>query len=204
MITTLPTASYDNKIYAKFSKNTIEKKKLNKEAFQKEFGLNHDIKTLLISISVELTSKNGFDILEELLKGISSIGVQIAIRGIGTEKFQKIILDFAENHHGKIAILEDTEENLRKIYASCDSTMFFSSNEDVETEIKNSLAYACIPIAPKQVGFLEDYNPNQESGNSFLFKEGDVWSAYAAIVRVNENYRFPYDWKTICKNTLEN
>ncbi len=39
MIENLPGAAYDNKIYAKFSKNTIEKKMQNKNDFCEEFEI---------------------------------------------------------------------------------------------------------------------------------------------------------------------
>lgn len=200
---TLPTAAYDNKIYAKFSKNTIEKKRLNKEEFQKEFALHQDKKTLLLVITTELTEKNGFELLEELLTGVKTLGVQLAIRGVGTARFQKLILDFAEQNPGKITVLEDSEDNLRKMYAAADASLFFTRNRETEEEIKNALAYAAIPLAPRSFSDLvEDYNPNLEKGNAFIFEEGDIWSAFAALVRANEQYRFPYDWKTICCNAM--
>lgn len=201
---TLPSAAYDNRIYAKFSKRTIEKKKINKEEFQKEFSLISDKKALLIAITVELTEKNGCDLLVELLPGMLTLNTQIIVRGVGTAKFQKIILDLAESHPGRITILEDEDNNLRKTYASSDVSMFFTKNDDSMNEIQNALTYASLPIAPTSfAGKLKDYNPNLESGNSFLYKEGEIWSAFTALVRAHENYRFPYDWKTICKNALD-
>jgi starch synthase len=194
----LPGASYDNKIYAKFSKNTIEKKALNKEAFMKEFRLIQDKKTLLIGITQELTQKNGFKILKDILDGIHTINASLAIRGVGTKDFQELIINFAESNPGKIAILEDTEENMRKIYASSDVSLFLSDSKNID----DALSYASIVIAPRTIKRLNDYNPNLEKGNSFLFEEGNQWSVFEGLVRANENHKFPYDWKTICKNAI--
>lgn len=198
----LPTAAYDNKIYSKYSIKTLDKKKINKEEFQKEFSLMPEKKTLLLGITTELTEANGFQLLENILPGIENLGIQVAIRGVGTAKYQQLILDFAEKNPGKVTILEDDEENLRKIYAASDAVIFFTNNKETELEVHNALSYASVPIAPALTNVLDDYNPNQESGNAFIFQENNVWSAYEALVRANENYRFPYDWKTICKNTL--
>ncbi len=202
MTPNLPTAAYDNKIYSKFSKKTIEKKSLNKEEFQKEFSLIPEKKTLLLGITTELTDNNGFELLEDLLAGIENLDIQLAIKGVGTAKFQQLIVDFADKHQGKVTVLEDNEDNLRKLYAAADAVVFFTLNKETEQEIANALSYGVVPIAPALKGVLDDYNPNQESGNAFIFKEGSIWSAYEALVRANENYRFPYDWKTICKNAI--
>jgi glycogen synthase len=201
---TLPTASYDNKIYAKFSKKTIEKKKINKSEFQNEFALDTDQKVMLLGITSELSDKNGAILLEKLLPGIANLKVQLAVIGVGTEKFQSVLLEFASRHKGKVAILEDSDENIRKIYAASDTCLFFNNLPESRKNIKNALAYAALPIAPVSSGDIaENYNPNLESGTSFLFEENSVWSTFAALVRANENFRFPYDWKVICKNALD-
>lgn len=53
---------------------------------------------------------------------------------------------------------------------------------------------------------IEDYNPNTERGNSFVFNRVDKWEVFAALVRAVETYKFPYDWKFLvrsCKKTLK-
>ena len=206
IINKLPTSAYDNKIYTKFSRKTIDKKAVNKTEFQNEFSLQKSSRDLLLVITSKLTEKNGFTDLEKFLAGAASLeNVQIAVRGVGTEKFQKIILDFAEKNLERITILEDTEDNLRKMYAAGDVSLFLTKNIESDIEIQNSLSYACLPIAPRDFqGLIENYNPNLESGNGFLFEEKNTWSLFAALVRASEHYRFPYDWKTICQNALGN
>jgi len=43
----------------------------------------------------------------------------------------------------------------------------------------------------------ENYNPVEESGNSFLFQKLGVWNVHAAIVRALENFAFAYDWENL-------
>lgn len=200
----LPGAAYDNKIYAKFSKNTIDKKVVNKKSFCEEFGLECHHREFLIGIVAPLTPKNGADILEKLLEGIATLPFRIAVRAIGTKRFQDVIGDFAEHYPHRIVIVADNDEGLRKILASSDATIFLAGGQENEALIRSALAYAAIPIAPAEVGHLvEDYNPNQESGTGFLYAEKNPWSAFAALVRAGENFRFPYDWKTIQKSAIE-
>ncbi len=203
MTENLPGAAYDNKIYAKFSKNTIEKKQQNKEEFCEEFDLTCDKRQLLIGVVSELSNNNEAHLLEDVLPGIASLNVCLAVRGVGSEKFQKVIGNFANDNPGKIAIVGEGNDALRKILAATDVSFYFHGESENEQLAKAALAYASLPIAPNSMKqIVEDYNPNQESGNGFLFRNSDPWSAFAAIVRANENFRFPYDWKTIQKAAL--
>ncbi|MFA4814894.1 MAG: hypothetical protein WC924_03080 [Candidatus Gracilibacteria bacterium] len=43
----------------------------------------------------------------------------------------------------------------------------------------------------------ENYNPVEESGNSFLFQKPGVWTVHAALVRALENFAFAYDWENL-------
>ncbi len=205
MIESLPGAAYDNKIYAKFSKNTIEKKLQNKEEFCEEFSLTCDKRQMLIGVVSELSTDNGANLLQDILPGIAALNICLAVRGVGTERFQKIVGDFAQENPGKVAIVGDGNDALRKIFAASDVSFFFNSGVENENLAKSALAYAALPIAPVSMNHLiEDYNPNQESGNGFVFEDENMWSAFAALVRSNENFKFPYDWKTIQKSSLGN
>lgn len=204
MTTHFPGGAYDNKIYSKFSKKNIEKKLQNKTAFCEEFHLTCGQRQMLLGVVGELSEKNGVDLFAEILEGIASLGIYLAIRARGSEKMQKLLEKFSLTHPGKVVILEDGEENIRKILAAADTSFFFSGREgDIELA-QAALSYACLPIAPGLLSdFIQNYNPNQESGTGFLFENMDKWSAFAALVRAHENFRFPYDWKVIQKSAIE-
>jgi len=204
MNTKLPGAAYDNKIYAKFSKNTIEKKAQNKKAFCEEFDIPCPMRTMLLGVTLTLSSKNNAELLADILEGILVLDIHVVVRGIGTEKFQHILGEFSEKHPKSVSIVGDSDETLRKIFAASDACFFFSGGHENEVLAQSALQYAALPVAPKSMRHIvEDYNPNQESGNGFLFLDGNFWSAFAAIVRANENFRFPYDWRNIQKMAIE-
>ena len=78
----------------------------------------------------------------------------------------------------------------------------FLSNPTAHEELAHCLQYGVVPIAP-EVKELDDYNPVQETGNSFLFEQPTVWNAFAALVRAIETYKFPFDWRTIQRHGME-
>jgi starch synthase len=201
---TLPGAAYDNKIYTKYSKNTIEKKQQNKAKFCEEYELLCDRRQMLLGITQELTAKNGAQLFEDLLPGIATLDICLAVRGVGSEKYQGVIDEYAKAYPGRLAVVPDTNEDFRKMLASVDACFFFSAGEDNEKLAMGALAYAALPIAPDSMKHLvEDYNPNQETGHGFLYQRGNLWAAFAAIVRARESFRFPYDWKTIQKSAID-
>jgi hypothetical protein len=49
---------------------------------------------------------------------------------------------------------------------------------------------------------LSEFSPARGEGNSYLYEEGNLWSAYYALVRYLENLKFPYDNRNLVKNVL--
>ena len=62
--------------------------------------------------------------------------------------------------------------------------------------------YGVVPIIPPQ-DFVEDYNPNQEKGNAFVYIKDSPWNLFASLIRAIENCRFPYDWKNIQASAMD-
>ena len=196
------TPAYDNKIYQKYSKKTIQNKVKNKIAFCQDFDLPYHKNIPLICITYPLADKNNINIIQDIMNGILEQPVEIAITGIGTEKYQKYFTDLASKNSNKISIIPDNKENKRKIYAAADIILISSDSHDCIQEVKNALSYGVIPIIPSQ-DFIEDYNPVQEKGNAFTYTKGSPWSFFASFIRAFENFRFPYDWRNIMVSAME-
>lgn len=190
------TPSYDNKIYCKYSKSTIKNKVQNKLFLQKELWLEEEKKKAMICITCELTDKNGAKIIEEAIKGILELDVQVLVLWIGSIKYQKLFAEIEEQNKDKIQILENSELNKRKIYAASNISLIFNKSSNNMLELKNLLAYGVVPVALEDP-ILTDYNPITESGNAFIFSKENKWLFFAAIVRAIENFKFTYDWQNI-------
>ncbi len=188
--------AYDNKIYQKYSKKTIENKIKNKESFCKEFGLNFDKKIPVLCITYPLTDKNNLSMIQDIMSGILEQNVEIILTGIGTAKYQKYFTDLSEKHNTKISILGSSEEEKKKIYSASDAIIIPAINKECMEEAKMAMKYGVVPIIPQQ-DFVEDYNPSLEKGNAFIHIKDSPWSLFANIIRVTESFRFPYDWKNI-------
>jgi starch synthase len=190
--------NYDNKIFKKFSVRTLDEKVINKMAFQQELGLVAEKKIPLICIPSGMSDDNGGKFFQEIIPGILSMECQILVRGIGSKKYGAMLTELANEYPHKIKIVKDDEVLRRKMYAACDMSLFFSRDID---EIANCLAYGAIPICFDQDEII-DFDPVQESGNSFTASSESSWSLFAAIVRACETFKLPYDWKTIQKQAM--
>ena len=196
------TPAYDNKIYQKYSKKTIQNKEKNKMAFLQDSDLPYNKKIPLLAITFPLTDKNNVGMIQDVMNGILEQAVEIAITGIGTEKFQNYFTELAEKNSKKITILPDSEENKRKIYAAADILLVPAESPECLEEAKNAMAYGVVPVMPPG-NFAEDYNAIAERGNAFFYPKGSPWGFFASLVRALENFRFPYDWKSIQVSAME-
>ena len=195
--------AYDNKIYQKFSKKTIENKVKNKEVFLEDVGMPFEKKVPLICITYPLTDKNNLSMIQDIMNGILEQPVQIILTGIGTEKYQKYFSELADKNGAKIAIANNGEEEKRKIYAASDMILIPTLSEECIKEATLAMHYGVVPITPA-ADFAEDYNPNQERGNAFVYLKDSPWNLFATFIRAFENFRFPYDWKNIAAGAMEN
>lgn len=194
--------AYDNKIFQKYGSKTIENKTKNKQHYCEEIGLNFDKKVPLICVTFPLTDQNNLQMLQDIMNGILEQAVEIVITSIGTEKYQKYFTELSEENRTKIVIAENNEEEKRKIYAASDMIILPCASEDCLAEAENAMRYGVVPISPP-LSFTEDYNPNQERGNAFVYLKDSPWNLFANFIRAIESFRFPYDWKNIQSKAME-
>lgn len=60
-----------------------------------------------------------------------------------------------------------------------------------------------IVIGHEESPKLENYHPNEETGNSFTYTSDNPWEIFRAVVRAQETYRFSYDWQNIVLGMLK-
>ncbi|MEK9132458.1 MAG: hypothetical protein AAB606_01995 [Patescibacteria group bacterium] len=70
------------------------------------------------------------------------------------------------------------------------------------SDIKGVWSHGCVPIAQLDGENTLNYNPLQEKGNGFYFKNQTKWEMFAAVVRALETYQFPYDWENLLREIL--
>lgn len=195
------TPAYDNKIYQKYSKKMLQNKEKNKIAFCQDFGLNYNKKTPVLCLTYPLTEANNLGILQDIIRGVLEQDVVLAVTGIGTKKFQDFFNELAKEDPKRVAIVSENDGNKRKIYAASDIFLATATTEECIEEIEKAMNYGVIPICPPN-NLVTDYDGAKEEGDGFVYKENSPWSFFAAFIRATENFRFPYDWRTIMVSAM--
>lgn len=163
-------------------------KKQKKEQQQKDWGLSVNGAIPLVLVD-EAIDRNIQKILEEIIEGIASIGIQMVFVEPADSETKKSLLHFEELYPKSVKVLRKDEIDPD----ACDMALLDELNSKRLEELKE---YRLVPLAGKGV---IPFDPIEEKGNGFAYEPKNSWSLFAALVRAAETYRFPYDWQNIVK-----
>jgi hypothetical protein len=112
---------------------------------------------------------------------------------------------FAKHPYGKITWVNETDARNKPLIAkyldAADMALVFEGHQ---RDLMEVMRHGVVVIGHAKSPFLQDYHPNEETGNSFTFSSKSPWDMFMALVRAHETYRFPYDWGNIVRGILKN
>ncbi|TSC97207.1 MAG: starch synthase [Candidatus Peregrinibacteria bacterium Greene1014_49] len=196
----------DTHITAQYSQKTLDQKVRNKSALQKECGWPVEAKRAMVCLPLGMTEALGGQVFRSMLPGLFTQSMELLILGKGSKEYGTLFTELQKEHGHRIAILPASEASVHKILAASDIALFLA-NVESSPEVRACLSYGVIPVAP-ECDTLENYDPVQERGTGFLYApaknpEQTAWSAFAALARALETFKFPFDWKTIQRQCME-
>lgn len=129
---------------------------------------------------------------KDLLAGLCSLDIVVFV----IKPKREMLLPESSNIHYLDSSVTQKEKN--KIMKAADFIVDFTS------DVVSILKAGCIPIALQNGDSTVDYNPLQEKGNGFYFKNPTKWEVFATIVRALETYKFPFDWENLIRGARKN
>jgi hypothetical protein len=195
-----------------FIKNKVKVKK----NLCKKLSFEHDMPLIGLVIDKELADSHRNSI-ERFLEGTGALDVEIVVvADTNLDSFS-----FPHVHY-----VPYNEKSRKELMQASDIMVAMPFN-DLEEMFLNGV----VPISHEREGAM-NYDPNQESGNSFVYSAVDIgengvsdtrscnrmnlsevcesnssvdahWKIFAALVRALETFKFPYDWKNIINSCLE-
>lgn len=195
-----PSSTADKAIFRPYDATTLEYKVQNKTALQEELGWAAEPKKAIVCIPMGVSDALGGKLLEEVLPGLLELPIEILILGKGSASYGQMLTQLAKEQKHRVAIIPNDAKMVAKMFAASDMALFLCPSAGTQ-EVTQALNYGTIPVTPAGAG-LQDYNPNQESGNAFTYQKENAWHCYGALVRALETFKFPYDWKTIQKECM--
>ena len=191
----------DPHIVANFDTTSLEQRRENKLALQREAKLPEDLDVPVIGIISRLTDSKGFDILGEAIDHILDLGVQMVLMGTGDqhyhEQFSQMVKQYP--HQAAIFLTFNTPQS-RLIYAGSDMFLMPSRFEPCGTSQLVAMNYGSVPIVRATGGLadtVQDFDPRTGQGTGFVFQRYDRWALFAAIVRATENFWHRDVWRQI-------
>lgn len=183
-------------------KNDFQKlrklKQEEKEAlFRKCWPDENPAKTPLVIIYDSQEAQNR-EVLHKLMEGLLVLPIKV----IAISKVE--MPDPVKHPSGKVTwVGTESGRNLpliEKYLLAADMALLF---EEHMLQIESLMKKGVVIIGHKKSPLLENYHPNNETGNSFTFEANNPWNIFMAMVRALETFKFPYDWDNMVRGMLK-
>ncbi len=196
----------DGLIFENFDIKSIEKKKDNKEALQKQLGLFVDREKAMIGIVSRLVEQKGFDLIAEAMEELLSLDIQLVVVGTGDPKYEEMFKNAAWNHPKKISVnILFSNELAHKVYAAADLFLMPSAYEPCGLSQLIAYSYGTIPIV-RETGGLRDtvipYNEFTGEGTGFSFYANNKNDMLCVIKLALKYFADKNVWNKLQKNAM--
>lgn len=196
----------DKYIYEKYNSQTIEKKWVNKESFQKDLCLKVDKNIPIIALVSRLAWQKGVDLIKDIIENVLQENVQVIILGNGDLEYENYFKNLEWRYKEKVRslIMFDTEM-AQKVYASADIFLMPSKFEPCGLGQLIALRYGTIPVV-RETGGLSDtidaYNKYTKEGNGFSFENYSSLELKNCIFEALEIYKEKEDWNKLIEKAM--
>ena len=197
----------DPNLISPFSINSIDRKTKNKQALQRELGLEESSDIPLVGMVARLAEQKGCDLLGEALPCLlQDTNMQFVVLGTGEKRYEELIKQLIYKYPRQVAAEFNFNDPLaHRIYAGADIFLIPSQYEPSGLSQMISFRYGTIPVARATGGLVDtviDYS-SSEKGNGFLFHEYSGEALAGAIRRALEVFVQPAKWKQLINRGMK-
>ncbi|WP_027719471.1 glycogen synthase GlgA [Desulfovirgula thermocuniculi] len=197
----------DPRIYRNYDVESIENKRENKVALQKEMNLPVRDVPLLGMIS-RLVDQKGLDLVAEVADRLLSQDVQLVVLGSGDRYYEEMFREIQRRYPEKVGVYIGFNAILaQRIYAGADMFLMPSRFEPCGLGQLIAMRYGTVPVVRATGGLADtvvDYNPATGTGTGFVFYEYKGDAFYHALQRALFVYREqPEQWRRIVREGME-
>lgn len=184
----------DSALVQNYNAKSYAKKRVNKEAYLKERGLEDSELPLFVFIG-RFTWQKGVDLFIESLRQLSKLKINIAILGDGESKYHNQIKLLSAKHKNIDIHFGYDEALSHRMYASADFLLMPSHFEPCGLNQLISMSYGVIPIV-NSVGGLKDsvhpfsdYDAKQNYGYGIRFNSKEKNALLKSVKEAMELYK---------------
>jgi starch synthase len=191
----------DSFIKERYGPEDLQGKRACKAELQREYDLAVAEDIPLIGAISRLDEQKGFDLIAALMEDLMKLGLQFVLLGTGKEKYHLLFENLHRKYPKQVGIKIAFDNALaHKIEAGADMFLMPSLYEPCGLNQIYSLKYGTVPIVRATGGLddtIKDFNPMNEDGNGFKFKDYSAHSLLEAIQRALQVYRERTVWEKL-------
>lgn len=197
----------DERIFAKYDIDTLDKKQQNKASLQQKLGLPVRRDVPLIAMVSRLVASKGLDLIAHIVDELlGHEDVQLVVLGTGDAKYERLFEHLAWQYPGKVSANLCFDEKLaHQIYAGADIFLMPSHYEPCGIGQLIALRYGTLPVV-RETGGLKDtvlsYNKYTGQGNGFTFAHYNAHDMLYTIKRALGLYYDKPVWNQIVHNAM--
>ena len=190
-----------------YSPQTVENKRINKEALQKDCKLPVKSEVPLFGFVGRLAAQKGIDILEEAIEKIDQMDIQMVILGTGEEKYHTLLQNIAKRYPKQVCLFLKFDNTLaHRIYAGSDVFLMPSRYEPCGLGQMISFKYATAVIANQTGGLCDtvaDFDFRKQKGNGFIFDRYCRDALTTAMLRAALAFQDKKGWQNLLSRCME-
>ena len=180
-------------------------KKKNKEALQKQFGLDVNPDVPVIAMISRMASHKGFDLVLSIFDEMMQGDVQFILLGTGEAQYETFFAEAAKRYPGKASINLTYNRTLSKlIYAGSDIFLMPSKSEACGLSQMIASRYGSVPVVRETGGLFDTIKPYgfDGSGNGFTFASYNAYDMLYTIREAEKLFADKDSWKTLVKKVM--
>ncbi len=180
-------------------------KKKDKEALQKQFGLEVNPDVPVIAMISRMASHKGFDLVLAIFDEMMQDDVQFILLGTGEPQFETFFAEAAKRYPGKASINLTYNRALSKIiYAGSDIFLMPSKSEACGLSQMIASRYGSVPVVRETGGLFDTIKPYgaDRSGNGFTFAAYNAHDMLHVIREAEALFEDKDNWKALVKKVM--
>lgn len=178
-----------------------------KRELQRSLGLEVRQEVPLAVLVSRLTEQKGIDLLLHILAELLAEDIQVAVLGVGEERYEQAFRWFAGEYPGKFACELTFDDALaHRFYAGADMLLMPSRFEPCGLSQMIAMRYGALPIVRATGGLKDSVVPYDEvsgRGNGFSFADYNAHQLLFTIKDALALWRQPEKWQQVRMQAMQ-
>ncbi|MBE5746715.1 MAG: glycogen synthase GlgA [Clostridiales bacterium] len=189
----------DKALFANYSAENLENKKICKAELQKMLGL--PVKDVpIIAMITRLVSHKGLDLVKTVAEDILHEDIQFVLLGTGDSAYEEYFRSLGASYEGKMsANIAFNGDLSKKIYSGSDIFLMPSVSEPCGLSQMIASRYATVPIVRETGGLYDSIKPYGAGGNGFTFASCNAYDMLYVVHEALSVYKNAEQWTALMK-----